>query len=70
MHARMARPVKNRLMHASPQAVGDETIVQPATDPDEHRKVCSPKRKIVADSGPRLTTETQALLQVRLRAAA
>ncbi len=70
MHARMGRPVKNRLMHASPQAVGDETIVQPETDRDERAKVCAPKQKIVAGSGPRLTKETQALLQVRLRAAA
>ena len=69
MHARMGRPVKNRLMQAPPRAVGDETIVQPATDPGERPKVCSPRREIVVGSGPRLTTETQALLQVRLRAA-
>jgi hypothetical protein len=56
-------------MQAPPQVVGDETIVQPATDPGEPPKVCSPKREIVARSGPRLTKETQALLQVRLRAA-
>jgi eukaryotic-like serine/threonine-protein kinase len=61
--------VKNRLMQAPPEVVGDETILQPTTDPSERPKVCCPKREIVAGSGPRLTNETQALLQVRLRAA-
>ncbi len=61
--------MKNRLMQAPPEVVGDETILQPATDPGERPKVCCPKREIVAGSGPRLTKETQALLQVRLRAA-
>jgi eukaryotic-like serine/threonine-protein kinase len=56
-------------MQAPPEVVGDETILQPATDPSERPKVCCPKREIVAGSGPRLTNETQALLQVRLRAA-
>jgi hypothetical protein len=69
MHARMGRLVKNQLMQAPPQAVVDETILQPATDSGERPKEFSPKREIVAGSGPRLTKETQVLLQVRLRAA-
>jgi hypothetical protein len=56
-------------MQAPPEVVGDETILQPTTDTSERPKVCCPKREIVAGSGPRLTNETQALLQVRLRAA-
>ena len=64
----MGRPVKNQIKQAPSQAVSDETILQPATDSGERPKVCSPKREIVTGCGPRLTKETQALLQVRLRA--
>jgi hypothetical protein len=69
MHARMGRPVKNRFMQAPLQAIGDETIVQPAADSGDRPKVFCPKGDNAAVSGPRLTKETQALLQVRLRAA-
>ena len=57
-------------MQAPPPAASDETIVQPTTDPGEPAKVCSPNREIVTGSGPHLTNDTQALLQVRLRTAA
>jgi serine/threonine-protein kinase len=49
---------------------GDETLLQPAADGAERAKVCCPKREVVAGSGPHLTKETQALLRLRLRAAA
>ena len=63
MHARMGRPVKSQPMQAPPQAVDDETILQPATDAGERPKVCCPKREIIAGSGPHLTKETQVLLR-------
>jgi serine/threonine-protein kinase len=46
-----------------------ETILAPA-NARERAKVCCPKREIAAGSGPHLTKETQALLRLRLRAAA
>jgi serine/threonine-protein kinase len=48
----------------------DPTILQPAGYAREQGKVCCPKREFSAGSGPHLTTETQALLRLRLRAAA
>jgi serine/threonine-protein kinase len=60
----------SRLKQAPPGTVNDETVVQPAADAGEWPKVCCPKPEIVAGSGPHLTTETQALLRLRLRAAA
>ncbi len=62
--------MKNRLKQAPPGAVKDETILQPATDDSVRPKVCRHKREIAAGSGLRLTKETQAILQSRLRAAA
>src|SRR5215471_10601985 len=53
-----------------PRTLDDETILQPATDAGERAEVCCPKREAVAGSGPHLTKETQALLRLRLRAAA
>jgi serine/threonine-protein kinase len=52
-----------------PSLPGTETVVQPATPAEEPSKVCCPRREI-AGSGPHLTKETQALLRLRLRAAA
>ncbi len=49
-------------LQALPCTLDDETILQSTADPG--------KRKVVAGSAPRLTTETQALLRSRLRAAA
>jgi serine/threonine-protein kinase len=50
---------------------GDElTVLQPAAPAVEPPKVCCPRRDLVAGSGPHLTKETQALLRLRLRAAA
>jgi eukaryotic-like serine/threonine-protein kinase len=61
----------NRQVNQSPPATRNENaIVRTAPYQPEPSQVCSPKREIVAGSGPHLTQETQALLQVRLRAAA
>jgi hypothetical protein len=62
--------MKSRLEKAPPGAVDDETILQPAAYAGERAKVCCPRREVVAGSGPHLTKETQALLRLRLRAAA
>src|SRR6516162_73057 len=61
--------MNNRFKQSPPGILGDETILQPTTPLGEGAKVSSPKREIVAGSGPHLTTETQALLRRRLRAA-
>jgi serine/threonine-protein kinase len=47
----------------------DETIPAPSSG-DSPAEVGGPKREFVAGSGPQLTKETQALLRLRLRAAA
>ena len=62
--------MKNRLEQAPPGAVDDETILQPPSGDSVRPKVCRHKREVVAGSGPHLTKETQAILQLRLRAAA
>jgi hypothetical protein len=62
--------MKNRLEQAPPGAVDDETILQPPSGDSVRPKVCRHKREDVAGSGPHLTKETQAILQLRLRAAA
>jgi hypothetical protein len=54
--------MNGRFLQALPRTLDDETILQSTTDPG--------KREVVAGSAPRLTTETQALLRSRLRAAA
>jgi tRNA A-37 threonylcarbamoyl transferase component Bud32 len=62
--------MKNRPGQAPTRSVDDETILQAAKDCGDQPKICSPRREVVAGSGPHLTKETQALVQVRLRAAA
>ncbi len=62
--------MKIRLEQTPPGTFDDETILQPAADTGEKAKVCCPKREAVAGSGPHLTKETQAILRLRLRAAA
>jgi serine/threonine-protein kinase len=77
--------MERRLQQAPFAAVNEETILQPTAQIDARAvsaparsegserasaAVCSPKREIVAGSGPHLTKETQALLRSRLRAAA
>ncbi len=67
--------MNNRLPQAPSDAWDNETVLVPISEkvvePGRPRaEVCSPKREIVASSGPRLTKETQGLLRLRLRAAA
>ncbi|MGO9469270.1 MAG: serine/threonine-protein kinase [Isosphaeraceae bacterium] len=62
--------MNNRLGQAPQGASDDETILQPAAESGDRANVYHPKREIVAGSGPHLTNETQALLRLRLRAAA
>src|SRR5262245_29732112 len=59
-----------RLQQAPPRTNDPETIMQPATNAVGRAQVCCPKWEIVDASGPHLTKETQALLRLRLRAAA
>jgi serine/threonine-protein kinase len=59
-----------RFEQALPRTLDYDPILHPATDRSEAAKVCCPKREIAAGSGPHLTKETQALLRLRLRAAA
>ena len=61
--------MNNQLDQVSQRTLDRETILQPRANAAEPVKVCSPKREI-ADSGPHLTGETNALLRYRLRAAA
>jgi len=60
----------SRFEQLLPGTLDDETILQPVESADQRAKVCCPKRDVVAGSGPHLTKETQALLRLRLRAAA
>jgi serine/threonine-protein kinase len=53
-----------------PAGSDELTVLQPVAVAKERPKVCCPRREIVAGSGPHLTKETQALLRLRLRAAA
>ena len=62
--------MNNRFKQFLPDTLDEETVLQPAAYLGEQPKVCCPKRGIIAGSGPRLTHETQALLRLRLRAAA
>src|SRR5262249_32158788 len=48
----------------------EETILHPAAHAGERAKVCCPRKEVVSGSGPHITKETQALLRLRLRAAA
>ena len=62
--------MNDRVRQLAPAKFEDETILQPAASADERAKICCPKREVVEGSGPHLTKETQALLRLRLRAAA
>jgi serine/threonine-protein kinase len=62
--------MKSRFTESPAETADEGTIIQSAPASDEPAEVCGPKREIVAGSGPHLTNETQALLRLRLRAAA
>jgi eukaryotic-like serine/threonine-protein kinase len=62
--------MNRRRLPALPATLDDETVLQPATAAGARAWVCCPRREVVAGSGPHLTKETQALLRLRLRAAA
>ncbi|MCI0639371.1 MAG: serine/threonine protein kinase [Gemmataceae bacterium] len=62
--------MNSRLQHDLMATSDRETVLQPAANADVRAKVCCPKREIVDGSVPHLTKETQALLRLRLRAAA
>jgi hypothetical protein len=55
--------------HAAQGSPDSPTVLQ-AAHAGPRPKVCCPKREDSARSGPHLTAETQALLRLRLRAAA
>jgi serine/threonine-protein kinase len=63
-------PMNRRFEESLPGTLDVATIAQPVANAGERAKVCCPKREVVAGSGPHLTKETQALLRLRLRAAA
>src|SRR3974377_3123 len=62
--------MNRRHLAALPLTVDQETVLQPAANGDQRAKVCCPRQDRGAGSGPHLTKETQALLRLRLRAAA
>jgi serine/threonine-protein kinase len=64
------RPMKSRFKEPPADSDDQETIMQPAPYAGEQANPCGSRREIVAGSGPHLTKETQALLHLRLRAAA
>ncbi|HEV3079550.1 MAG TPA: serine/threonine-protein kinase [Gemmataceae bacterium] len=55
------------LRQAPSRTMDGDTILAPA---NAGPKVCRPQREFIQGSGPHLTTETQSLLRLRLRAAA
>jgi serine/threonine-protein kinase len=59
----------SKLQHAPVKPLDAETIAAPGGG-RARAKVCCPQRAAVHGSGPHLTEETQALLRLRLRAAA
>jgi eukaryotic-like serine/threonine-protein kinase len=61
--------MNSRLRQAPLGTIDGDTILAPA-NAGPRAKVCCPQREIVQGSGPHLTTETQSLLRLRLRAAA
>jgi hypothetical protein len=61
--------MNSRLEHAPLRSLDNETISATANGAAP-AKVCRPQRAIVLGSGPHLAEETQALLRLRLRAAA
>jgi serine/threonine-protein kinase len=62
--------MNSRRKQSLPETLDDAIIGRTEAYAGEPAQVCSPKREIVEGSGPHLTQETQALLQLRLRAAA
>jgi serine/threonine-protein kinase len=62
--------MNSRLEQLPPSTHDYRTILQPAAYNGERTKVRCPRREVVSGSGPHLTKETQALLRLRLRAAA
>src|SRR5258708_4917099 len=62
----MNQPLQNALL----ARFDSETIQLPIDSAKSQTKVCRPKRESNHGKGPHLTTETQALLRLRLRAAA
>src|SRR5262245_40086867 len=62
--------MNRRLKKAPPGTLEGETVLVAAANAVERAEVCCPKRDVVECSGPHLTQETQALLRLRLRAAA
>ena len=62
--------MKSQFKQALSATRDEETILRPAADAGERAKVCCPLREVVAGTRPHLTKETQALLRLRLRAAA
>jgi serine/threonine-protein kinase len=62
--------MNSRFKQSLPGTVDHETILQPTAHAGEPARVCCPKREVIAGSGPHLTHETEALLRLRLRAAA
>jgi serine/threonine-protein kinase len=62
--------MNGRLKQAPQGNLDSETILQPAAHAGERAKVCCPRREVAAGTGPHITKETQALLRLRLRAAA
>src|SRR5262249_26482602 len=62
--------MNNRVKKEPRTAPDGETVLQPAAQAGERAKVCCPRRGVVSGSGPHITKETQALLRLRLRAAA
>ncbi len=62
--------MNSRLKQAALAPFDRETVAQPVANASARARVCCPKREMVDGSGPHLTTETQVLLRLRLRAAA
>ena len=62
--------MNSRFQQPSLVTVDRVTIVEPAAEDGARPKVCCPNREIANASGLHLTQETQALLRLRLRAAA
>jgi len=56
--------------HSSLPTIDQVSTAAPSSQIGRPVTVCSPKREVVHGSGPHLTSETQALLRYRLRAAA
>ena len=62
--------MSQHIEHSSPRRFDSETMPIERGRPEEPRKVCCPHRDAVGRSGSHLTTETQELLRIRLRASA